>query len=329
MSFSVASCLSASESIQRWTGKNKASKNPGLSLNLAPSASEKRPITDVSSTTSSSEDGAQYVLIPAESPFYKHSTPANSSAYFSFTGFAFACGALADEDPLFSKSPSELLDEDLQALSPCGDLDTNVAENATADTSASSPAARQRRRKHVMASKNPGLSVNIRRDVFNPRLNSSMRPRPLTADSLSNTPTLEPSSDTDGDSENEGSDADEGAQIVYISANSPFNRSAFTTSRTSSHLSFSAFPFACDALTEEDPLFSKSPSELFDNELRRAVPGSDDGVIVVDSESLAEMDSQLSIDWDSVKNVAPAKPNQMMPTSVVYGNETNALQPYF
>jgi hypothetical protein len=135
-----------------------------------------------------------------------------------------------------------------------------------------------------------------------------VRKRPTTANSLTNTPGLEPSSDYDSESD---CDSDEDAQFVYIPANSPFNTAASTARTSSAYLPFSAIPFACDALAEEDPLFTDSPNEVFDEDLQHFVPSPDNegGVVVMDFESLHddEKESQITRQWisanDHVKSV--------------------------
>ncbi|KAF9462380.1 hypothetical protein BDZ94DRAFT_1261228 [Collybia nuda] len=112
-----------------------------------------------------------------------------------------------------------------------------------------------------------------------------MRRRPGTANSFTNTPGLEPSSDADSDSDFE---SDEDAQFVYIPANSPFNTPASTARTASAYLPLSAIPFACDALAEEDPLFASSPSDLFDDKFQHSAGPLLDGegnVVVIDLEN--------------------------------------------
>lgn len=126
-----------------------------------------------------------------------------------------------------------------------------------------------------------------------------MRRRPGTANSFTNTPGLEPSSDADSDSDFEN---DEDTQFVYIPANSPFNTAPSTTRTASAYLPLSAIPFACDALAEEDPLFAKSPSDLFDDELQFSMPSSNekDGVIVEIYDD-AEEELLITREWVSAR----------------------------
>ncbi|KAG5650523.1 hypothetical protein H0H81_011928 [Sphagnurus paluster] len=140
------------------TFMRKGSKNPGLSLILTPEAScagsskagavyrrgswdslydtpQLEP--DWSNHDEESEgvedDGAQYIYIPAGSPFYRRpSSPRTSGSSVSFTGFPFTCGALAEDDPLFSQSPREIFDEDLELKS---DPVVVIASESTDDIS--------------------------------------------------------------------------------------------------------------------------------------------------------------------------------------------------
>lgn len=124
-----------------------------------------------------------------------------------------------------------------------------------------------------------------------------MRRRPGTANSFTNTPGLEPSSDADSDSENE---SDDDAQFVYIPANSPFNTAPSTTRTASAYLPLSAIPFACDALAEEDPLFANSPNDLFDEEFPMASSDEKGSVVVVDFDD-AEEESLITHGWLSAR----------------------------
>jgi hypothetical protein len=119
-----------------------------------------------------------------------------------------------------------------------------------------------------------------------------------------NTPALEPSADSDSDSDSDCEDDDsDNVQYVYIPADSPFHRN-LSTPRTSAYPSFTGFPFACDALAEEDPLFVKTPGAWFDEELQGIVSASDDdvdsGIFVWDNES-SEPHSQLCLNRGSPK----------------------------
>jgi len=118
-------------------------------------------------------------------------------------------------------------------------------------------------------------------------------------DSFTNTPALEPSADSDSDSDSDFEDDDgDDVQYVYIPADSPFHRS-LSTPRSSTYTSFTGFPFACDALAEEDPLFVKTPGAWFDEELQ-SVSGDDaDSGIVVWDDELSETHPQLCLNWPS------------------------------
>ncbi|KAF8234394.1 hypothetical protein L208DRAFT_835186 [Tricholoma matsutake] len=157
-----------------------------------------------------------------------------------------------------------------------------------------------------LSSKNPGLSLNLNLAASsNPC--TVIRRRSSVFDSLTNTPDLEPSADSDSDSDSSDADDedDEGdnVQYVYIPADSPFHRS-LSTPRTSTCPSFTGFPFACDALAEEDPLFMRTPGAWFDEELQHIVSTSgdniDSGIFVRDNEQ-SEPHSQCRLNWPSPK----------------------------
>lgn len=77
--------------------------------------------TDSDSDSESDED-AQFVYIPANSPFNTAPTTSRTaSAYIPLSAIPFACDALAEEDPLFAGSPSDLFDEELQFSVPSSD----------------------------------------------------------------------------------------------------------------------------------------------------------------------------------------------------------------
>jgi hypothetical protein len=106
-------------------------------------------------------------------------------------------------------------------------------------------------------------------------------------ESLTNTPALVPSTDSDSDSESDCEDGGDDVQYVYIPADSPFHRN-LSTPRSAAYTSFAGFPFACDALSEADPLFVKTPGAWFDEELQRIVgDDTDSGIFVRDNESLS------------------------------------------
>jgi hypothetical protein len=121
-------------------------------------------------------------------------------------------------------------------------------------------------------------------------------------DSSANTPDLEPSAESDSDSESDCEEDDgDNVQYVYIPADSPFHRS-LSTPRTSAYTSFTGFPFACDALAEEDPLFVRTPGAWFDEDIASASGDDrDSGVFVWDSES-SEPHSQLRLNWSPLKS---------------------------
>ncbi|KAG5644524.1 hypothetical protein DXG03_008266 [Asterophora parasitica] len=144
------------------------------------------------------------------------------------------------------------------------------------------------------ASKNPGLALDLTRAASQ---SSKSVQRLSPAHSLSKTPELEPDWNSDDDASDFGDDDD--AQYVYIYADSPFYRGP--SLRTSSYISFSGFPFACDALAEEDPLFADSPDALFDKELSsESGPDNSDDIyiVVVDADLAKDMDSQSSHQWN-------------------------------
>jgi hypothetical protein len=106
-------------------------------------------------------------------------------------------------------------------------------------------------------------------------------------ESLSDTPALEPSTDSDSDSDSDCEDDGDDVQYVYIPADSPFHRD-LSTPCSAAHTSFTGFPFACDALAEEDPLFVSTPGAWFDEELQRIVgDDADSGIVVWDNGSLS------------------------------------------
>jgi hypothetical protein len=157
----VSSTIPSAFSRHTKTTKAKVSKIPGLSLHLHRPQSEQvlTPIVLLSdqqlirnlqsgvvySSANSSEDNdeAQYVLISPDSPFYKSILAPRTSAFPSFTGFAFACDALAEENALIVKMPHELFDEELQHIVP--------------------PISRHARR--AKGPKSPGLLLNLTREV--------------------------------------------------------------------------------------------------------------------------------------------------------------------
>lgn len=104
---------------------------------------------------------------------------------------------------------------------------------------------------------------------------------------------MEPDWEHDDDASDSGDDSD--AQYVYIHADSPFYRGPGSP-QTSAYLSFSGFPFACDALAQEDPLFAKSFGGLSDEELED-IDLRDHRVVVVESEKAGP---QSPFEWSSI-----------------------------
>ncbi|GLB37964.1 hypothetical protein LshimejAT787_0410150 [Lyophyllum shimeji] len=174
------------------------------------------------------------------------------------------------------------------------------------------------------ASKNPGLALRLAQEVSEASSSGpSLKLRRLSpVHSLSNTPELEPDWDND-DSACESGDED-GAQYVYIAADSPFYRGP-SSPRTSSYLALNGYPFACDALAEEEPLFS--PRALFDDD-----PGSEledsTGVVIVDADSAHDMDSRSTSEWNLIEVKRPLDQVKRAPTTVER-EDSEASRHYF
>ncbi|KAG6873143.1 hypothetical protein C0995_002517 [Termitomyces sp. Mi166 len=164
-------------------------------------------------------------------------------------------------------------------------------------------------------SKNPGLTIELKADTtgkLSPNLHSFTRPIPSAIDSLSNTPALEPDwIDVDDASDYDNND---GVQYLYISSESPFYRPPVTP-RTSSYISVSGFPFACDALAEEDPLFAEPTA---DDELDS---NSGDNVVMI-ADTDEDPDSQSHIEWKFTVTLDQAKPTRTE-------TDNEALRPIF
>ncbi|KAG6832087.1 hypothetical protein H0H87_002915 [Tephrocybe sp. NHM501043] len=150
------------------------------------------------------------------------------------------------------------------------------------------------------ASKKLGLTLDLNRDAhvsMSSSYSATLR-LPSAVDSLSNTPELEPDWTTERDTTD--NDDDDDAQYIYIAADSPFYR-APSTPQTSSYLSVSGFPFACDALAEEDPLFAQ-PSGVFDDELS-SESGEHGPVVIVDTSFMEVSD----VEWKVTESLDPMK----------------------
>ncbi|KAG6899393.1 hypothetical protein C0993_010612 [Termitomyces sp. T159_Od127] len=140
-------------------------------------------------------------------------------------------------------------------------------------------------------SKNPGLTIDLKADTSRKlpsNLSSISRVLPSSVSSLTNTPALEPDwMDEDNASDNGNNDD---VQYIYISSDSTFYRPP-ATPRTSSYVTVSGFPFACDALIEEDSLFADF---AFDDE--SSSNSGDDNVMIVDTDLTEESDLQYNTD---------------------------------
>ncbi|KAG6825336.1 hypothetical protein H0H92_004036 [Tricholoma furcatifolium] len=91
------------------------------------------------------------------------------------------------------------------------------------------------------------------------------------------------------------------AQYIYIEAKSLFFH-APSSACTTSYLSVSGFPFACDALTEDDPLFSQSLGDALDTDLE------DSAVIIADAELMEETGLQANVEWRFTEHLDEVKP---------------------
>ncbi|RDB24876.1 hypothetical protein Hypma_007433 [Hypsizygus marmoreus] len=176
----------------------------------------------------------------------------------------------------------------------------------------------------VSKSKNPGLALNLTGEPSS-STGFVIRGHPATAHSFSDTPRLEPDWDSD-----DASDSDEDAEVqyIYIPASSPFYKGP-TSPRSSAYLSVSGFPFACDALAQEDPLFVKSPAlfdEDFEDELSSLV--DDVRIVGVDEASSEEISSQSNLGWNPLKLDSPIPLNQDKPAPVAFESANVALQSF-
>lgn len=126
---------------------------------------------------------------------------------------------------------------------------------------------------------------------------SLTHPLPSTAYSFSDNPGLE------SDWENDASDCENesDAQYIYIPFDSPFYWNP-TSPCSADYLSFSGFPFACDALAQDDPLFARSPAAVFEEELQFGIPAGEH-VVVVDAQSPENIDPWQHLEWSSKTSV--------------------------
>ncbi|KAG6836475.1 hypothetical protein H0H93_007644 [Arthromyces matolae] len=152
-------------------------------------------------------------------------------------------------------------------------------------------------------SRNPGLALELKVDASFEDLFSRQLPSAIS--SMSNTPLLEPDWLSDIDDMSIYDD-DAEVQYIFIEADNQFFRPP-ASPHTSSYLSFNGFPFACDALAEEDPLFGLSSDDSFEEELD---PDNwNNGLIVIVDTDLAEdADTQLSLEWKFTENLDQIKP---------------------
>jgi len=173
-------------------------------------------------------------------------------------------------------------------------------------------------------SKKPGLALNLTREASRTSSSESAATyrRPSSVHSLSNTPELEPDWNNDADADEYG---DDDAQYVYIAADSPFYRGP-SSPCTSSYLSVTGFPFACDALAEEDPLFAQSPEALFDEETESEIRNGNH-VVIVDGEFAEEMSSRSNHEWNPMEVDRSLYQPKSIQTAV--DTHSEALKPYF
>ena len=80
------------------------------------------------------DEDIQYVVIPADSAFYGRTSPPRSSAYSSFSGFPFACYALAEGTPLFAPTPGACFDEELHRIVNISGHGTDHAVNVVGES---------------------------------------------------------------------------------------------------------------------------------------------------------------------------------------------------
>ncbi|KAG6891021.1 hypothetical protein C0992_010994 [Termitomyces sp. T32_za158] len=151
-------------------------------------------------------------------------------------------------------------------------------------------------------SKNPGLTIDLEADTskkLTSNLYSISRPLPTSVSSLTNTPALEPDWIDEDDASDYGDNAE--VQYIYISSDSIFYRPP-ATPPTSSYVNISGFPFACDALKEEDPFLA----ELAFDELNSG-SGDDNVVVIVDTDSTEDSDSQSNTGWKFTEKLGETK----------------------
>lgn len=133
---------------------------------------------------------------------------------------------------------------------------------------------------------------------------SISRPLPTAISSLTNTPALE-SDWIDEDDAFDYGDNDE-VQYIYISSDSAFYQPP-ATPRASSYVTVSGFPFACDALIEEDPLFAEL---AFDDE-SSADSGDDNAIVIVDTDLTEDTDLQYNTEWKFTETLDQIKSTRM------------------
>jgi len=82
---------------------------------LEPSFADSDSDSD-SSDCEEDHESIQYVFIPSDSAFHRRTSTPRTSAYSPFSGFPFACYALAEGTPLFSQTPDAFFDEEPQRI---------------------------------------------------------------------------------------------------------------------------------------------------------------------------------------------------------------------
>ncbi|KAG6828843.1 hypothetical protein H0H92_006602 [Tricholoma furcatifolium] len=175
----------------------------------------------------------------------------------------------------------------------------------------------------LKVSKNPGLALDLNGNITTTLFSKHLVPRPLPSaiSSLTNTPELEPDWTNEDDASDDGDDTE--AQYIYIEAESLFFH-APSSACTTSYLSVSGFPFACDALAEDDPLFSQSLG-YFDDALDTDL--EDSAVIIADAELMEETGSQANVEWRFTEPLDEVKPTGKEVTLEVPEACTNNLYP--
>jgi hypothetical protein len=140
------------------------------------------------------------------------------------------------------------------------------------------------------------LSCIVRVDNIPAQICQAHQPL-FSNDSRSHTPQLVP--DTEDDTSECGNDSD--VQYVYIFDDTPFFREPLPSS--SSYMSFSGFPFACDALVQDDPLFARAPGSVFEDELDldSLSPLNDERerIMAAEDASKGGVDPWQSLEWSS------------------------------